>query len=91
MEKYESAIYQMLNGKRGNMESICLDDEYKEMQEKVVQLEKAFKNILDKQAFEVYAELENVKCKKDLLYSKAIYAEAFSFAFALAQEILNKK
>ena len=83
MEKYESAIYQMLNGKRGNMESICLDDEYKEMQEKVVQLEKAFKNILDKQAFEVYAELENVKCKKDLLYS--IYAEAFSFAFALAQ------
>ncbi len=31
MEKYESAIYQMLNGKRGNMESIYLDDEYKEM------------------------------------------------------------
>ncbi len=61
------------------------------MQEKVVQLEKAFKKILDKQAFEVYAELENVKCKKDLLYSKAIYAEACSFAFALAQEILNKK
>ncbi len=91
MEKYESAIYQMLNGKRGNMESIYLDDEYKEMQEKVVQLEKAFKKILDKQAFEVYAELEYVKCKKDLLYSKAIYAEAFSFAFALAQEILNKK
>ncbi len=29
MEKYESAIYQMLNGKRGNMENIYLDDEYK--------------------------------------------------------------
>lgn len=56
-----------------------------------MQLDKAFKKILDKQAFEVCAEFENVKCKKDLLYSKAIYAEAFSFAFALAQEILNKK
>ena len=91
MKKQNSAIMQMLLGKRGNVESVTYSEEYHKLLCIAVEKQEALQEkIKDNpellKAFDEYMEaIEN----ENTLYADESYREGFAFGLAMGQEVFD--
>lgn len=84
-----SVITQMFRGKRGNCNSIPIDDKYKELLQKLAISDKKLSDRLSKycdlkELFEVYNEDFTIL---NLHMEECVFAEAFKFGLLIGLEI----
>lgn len=91
MKKHNSAIMQMIMGKRGNLDASNSSDEYKKTFDDLIdKIEDFQKQIADNpKLLQQFNELQDLHLHETVLYGYDIYREAFAFGLAMGQEIFD--
>lgn len=92
MKRDNSAIMQMILGNRGNLESICRSDEWKEslkiFLKKLNEFEKQLKDCAP-QICAMYDEMKDAEADLNAIFIEDVYKEAFAFGLAIGQEVFD--
>ena len=78
-----SAIREMINGKRGNLDEIKYSDTYFELLDKVIELENELQKKLSPELLQLYNKVVDSTVMMHIEEIEIIYEEGFSFGLLL--------
>ena len=91
MKQKNSAIMQMMMGKRGNLDNHNSSDEYKktldDLDDKIRDFQKQIAD--NPKLLQQFNELQDLHLRETILYGYDAYREAFAFGLAMGQEIFD--